>query len=113
MKSITETEVEEFAIELFQNSGYGYLNGPDIAPDGSCPERGSYGDVILINRLQLAIEKLNPDIPSLAKDQALKNVLRLPSLDLISNNEAFHKMLTEGSRSNIDTMAVSKAIRSG
>lgn len=35
MKSITETEVEEFAIELFQNSGYDYLNGPEIAPDGS------------------------------------------------------------------------------
>ena len=60
MKSITETEVEEFAIELFQNSGYDYLNGPEIAPDGSCPERGSYGDVILVNRLKHAIEKLNP-----------------------------------------------------
>ena len=59
MKSITETEVEEFAIELLQNSGYEYLNGPEIAPDGSCPERGSYTDVILIYRLKHAIERLN------------------------------------------------------
>ena len=34
MKSVTETEVEQFAIELFQDSGYDYLNGPEIASDG-------------------------------------------------------------------------------
>lgn len=70
MKSITETEVEEFAIELFQNSGYDYLNGPEIAPDGSYPEWGSSGDVILVNRLHHAIEKLNPEILFPARELA-------------------------------------------
>jgi Asp-tRNA(Asn)/Glu-tRNA(Gln) amidotransferase B subunit len=33
MTKITESSIEEFAIELLEKSGYQYIYGPDIAPD--------------------------------------------------------------------------------
>ncbi|MEK6615837.1 MAG: type I restriction endonuclease subunit R, partial [Bacteroidota bacterium] len=96
MTKITETDIELLAIELLEGLGFHFVHGPDISFDGVKPERKNYTDVILIERLQKAIDKINPAIPLEAKEQALKQVLRLPSLDLISNNEAFHKMLTDG-----------------
>jgi type I restriction enzyme R subunit len=37
--NITESEIETFAIELFEQLGYQYLYAPDIAPDSETPER--------------------------------------------------------------------------
>lgn len=33
INKITESSVEQFAIELLEKSGYQYVYGPDIAPD--------------------------------------------------------------------------------
>jgi len=49
-----------------------------------------------LNRLQNAIDTLNTKIPQEAKEQALRQVLNPPTQSLIDNNEAFHRMLTEG-----------------
>ena len=38
----------------------------------------------------------NPKIPNAAKEQAFREVLNLPHQTLIENNEAFHRMLTDG-----------------
>ena len=35
---ITESAIEELAIELLEKQGYQYLYAPDIAPDGENPE---------------------------------------------------------------------------
>lgn len=53
-------------------------------------------DVILKDRLKNAIEVLNPAMPQEAKEQAIKQVINLPSQNLMDNNEAFHRLLTEG-----------------
>ena len=34
MTKLTESHIEEFAVELFEQIGYKYFYGPDIAPDG-------------------------------------------------------------------------------
>ena len=52
MKRITENSIEEFAIELLEKLGYESVYGPDIAPDGETPERESYEQVLLIDRLR-------------------------------------------------------------
>jgi hypothetical protein len=39
MNKITESEIETFAIDLLESSGYDYIYGPDIAPDSETPER--------------------------------------------------------------------------
>ena len=61
MKKITENTIEEFAIELLERLGYQYVYAPEIAPDGERPERSSYGDVLLINRLRKAVSRINPE----------------------------------------------------
>ena len=49
---ITESEVETAALEILSELGYKTLYGPDIAPDGTSPERQSYSDVVLVERLR-------------------------------------------------------------
>jgi type I restriction enzyme R subunit len=92
---ITEEEVEELALEIFQEIGYEILHGPDISPDGSNPLRKLYSDVVLLDRLRKAVYDINPDIPSTAKEEAIKKVLRSEGPDLV-NNEIFHKYLVNG-----------------
>ena len=96
MKHITESDIERFAIEKLQEMGYSYLYGPDIAPDSDHPERDSFEQVLLMGRVQDAIDRFNPFIPPDAREEALKQLQRLNSPELIANNEAFHRMLTEG-----------------
>src|SRR4030042_3405230 len=95
MRTITEYETEHICLDYLKELDYGYLYGPDISPDGLATER-LYNEVILVNRLKSAIERLNTLIPADAKDEALKKVLRTSSPDLLINNETFHKYLTEG-----------------
>ncbi len=46
MKKLTESQIEEYAIELLEKQGYHYIYGPDIAPDSDTPARQSF-DVLL------------------------------------------------------------------
>ena len=103
---ITENIIEEFAIELLERLGYQYIYAPDIAHDlpvrdrtqtgGERPERNSYEDVLLTERLQNAIRRINPKVPIDSQEEALKEIQRINSPELIANNETFHRMLTEG-----------------
>ena len=93
---LTESAIEDFAIKLFERLGYSYVYAPDIAPDGEQPERGHYGDVLLVGRFEQALKRINPKLsPALLQD-ALKEVQRISSPELLANNEAFHRLLTEG-----------------
>lgn len=94
--TITESVVEEAALDWFKGLGYQYLPGPDIACDGTRPERASYADVILSGRLRMALRALNPHIPAEALEDAFKKVLRSENPSLILNNRHFHRMLADG-----------------
>jgi len=91
MTKIFESTIEEFVIEILQNQGWQYLD-----PEDQESERANLGEAVLKNRLEKAIDDLNPTIPQESKEQALRAVLNLPSQNLIDNNEAFHRLLTEG-----------------
>ncbi|MDX9715395.1 MAG: type I restriction endonuclease subunit R [Dissulfurispiraceae bacterium] len=93
---ITESAIENFAIELLEKHEYQYTYGPDIAPDSETPERSSFEDVLLLEKLQNAVFRINQAIPEEARADAIKQIERLNSPELIANNEAFHRMLTEG-----------------
>src|SRR5690606_33804814 len=67
-----------------------------LAPDGTRPERDSYEQVLLLGRLQQAVARINPGIPAAVQEEAMKEVGRIASPDLLANNEAFHRLLTEG-----------------
>ena len=96
MTKLIENTIEEFAIELLEHLGYQYIYGPDIACDGKNPERSSYEDVLLTERLKNAIQRINPKIPNDSQIEALKEIQRINSPELLTNNETFHRMLTEG-----------------
>lgn len=96
MTKLTESQIEEFAIGLFRRLDYGYIYGPDIAPDGERPERGSFEEVILRGRLLKAVRRINSSIPHDVQEEAIKTVARIASPDQLANNEEFHRLLTEG-----------------
>ena len=96
MTKITESTIEKFAIELLEKQGYQYIYAPSIAPDSETPARQSFEDVLLMERLQSAVGRINLSIPADIREDAIKQIQRLNSPELIANNEAFHRMLTEG-----------------
>lgn len=106
MAHITENIIESFVIELLEKLGYTYIYGPHIAPfssdEGAVADRGgqdirnSYEEVLLINRLQHAVRKINPSITADAQAEAIKEIQRIASPELLTNNETFHRLLTEG-----------------
>ncbi len=100
MTKYTETDLELATLEWLEGLDYSVIGGPEIAPppDGEHPERASYSDVVLEGRLQAAIEKLNPDIPQDAKEEAFKKVVQVAHTtpNLIINNKIFHSYLRDG-----------------
>lgn len=96
MSLLAESKIEEFAIGLFEQLGYRYLYGPDIAPDGINPKRVSFEEVVMVESLRHAVYRINHTLPQEVCNEAINQVLRIASPDLLSNNETFHRMLTEG-----------------
>jgi type I restriction enzyme R subunit len=96
MAKLCESAIEEMAIEELQSLGYAYIAGVDLAPDALSPERGSYGDVILMGRLEKNIAKMNPNLPSDVLQGAARRLSRIASSNLLADNEEFHKMLVDG-----------------
>ncbi len=95
-QSFTESIVEEAALIWLQEAGYTVAWGPDLAPDGIAPERSTYHDVILGDRLRSALARLNPDLPPSALDDAFRQLTRTDSPNLFENNHRFHRLLVEG-----------------
>jgi len=93
---IAETHVEEAALEWFERLGYVVKNASEIAPDTHNPERFTYGDVVLVDRLKQAIARLNPSLPSEAHADAYRRVIQSENPSLIDENRRLHKAMVEG-----------------
>jgi len=96
MSKTSETTLEKTALDWFENLGWQTAFGPDISPDGPACERQDYDQVVLIGRLQTALENINPNIPPDAIGEAVRKITRTESPSLIENNRRFHRMLTDG-----------------
>lgn len=53
MTQLTESQIESFAIQLFEHIGYKSFYGPDIAPDGPNPLRASFEEVVLLSLIHI------------------------------------------------------------
>lgn len=93
---ISEDQLEQHCLEWFRDNGWETLYGPDIAPDAANPARKSYLEVALVGQLEAALELINPHLPASCFDQVISQVLKPESMDAITNNRAFHRMLLEG-----------------
>ncbi|MCY4413144.1 MAG: type I restriction endonuclease subunit R, partial [Caldilineaceae bacterium] len=96
MITLTEADVEQIALDWLQSTGWTITHGPDIAPDASTPERSSYDQTVLEQRLHDALADLNPDIPGPALDDAFNKLTHPPGPTLESRNRAFHRLLVNG-----------------
>ncbi len=93
---MTEDQLEQECLGWLGELGYTHLYGPDIAHDGGDPQRDSYRQVVLTERLRTAISKLNPKVPLAAREDALKQVLDLGVPVQLSANRLFHRLLVSG-----------------
>ena len=96
MTKLLESDIEQMAIDLLKAKRWEYLYGPAIAPDGETPMRRAFDEVVLREKLEQAVKRLNPTLTDEVCDGAVKTVLRIASPDVLANNEAFHRLLTEG-----------------
>ena len=97
---MNEEQLENLCLDWFQEGGWDVLHGPDIAPDSDNPLRNDYAQVVLDGQLRAAFETINKHLPAAQIDHCFEQfkaiVLKPESLDLITNNRAFHRLLLEG-----------------
>ncbi len=96
MSKFAESVVEEAALGWFEKLGYSIKFGPEIAPGELFAERYDYGQALLEKRLRGAIEKLNPEPPREALDDAFRKIIRPEGPTLEARNHTFHRNLVDG-----------------
>ncbi|MCY3821503.1 MAG: type I restriction endonuclease subunit R [Gammaproteobacteria bacterium] len=96
MTRFAESQVEDAALEWLGGLGWCLAHGPDIAPDSLTSERSDYQEVVLLARLRNALERLNPNLPASAIDDAFRKLTLPEGATLEARNRAFHRMLVEG-----------------
>ncbi len=95
MPSISESVVEEAALNWFRALGYTLLAGTDTMP-GRASLREDYADVVLAPVLRDALARLNPDVPPDALDDAFRKLTHPEGSTLETRNRALHRMLVDG-----------------
>ena len=90
---MNEQQLEDLCIVWFQETGWQFVHGPDIAPDGASPERADYRQVILRDRLLAALGRINPHIPTAALEQAVHVVQTISEPQAVVRNRSFHRLL--------------------
>ena len=93
---LNESHVELAALGWLQALSYELRHGPELAPNEPGAERQDYGQVVLERRLRQALQRLNPQVPADALEEAFRKLTRPDSPSLVANNHAIHKYLVEG-----------------
>jgi type I restriction enzyme R subunit len=93
---VNEERLEELCLEWFQAIGWRFESGLDLAPDGEQPARTDYRQVVLRERLLLALARINPSIPTAALEQAAHELLTVGEPLLIARNRSMHRLLLAG-----------------
>ena len=109
LSRITESVVEDAALDWLESLGWSVAHGPDIAPDTLGAERADYGEVVLERRLRDALAQLNEGLPAEALEDAFRKLNRPEGASLETRNRAFHRMLVEGV--TVEYRAANGAIR--
>jgi type I restriction enzyme R subunit len=94
----SEADWEQYALEWLGEWSWHYLPGAAIAPTAKSDlrERTGWDDLVLVDRLRAAIERLNPGIPATAVDDVIAQVRRQESLDPLAENFRIHQLITRG-----------------
>ena len=95
MASLSESVVEQAALEWFRALGYDVVGGPDMPP-GQNALRESYADAIFPSVVRGALARLNPRLPEEALDDAFRKLTRPEGPTMETRNRAFHRMAVDG-----------------
>ena len=93
---LDEAQTEVALFHILRELGWQTAFGPDIAHDGTSPERSDYSEVLLIRRLRRALGRLNPNLPPAALEEALRKAQLTESPSLLENNRRNHRWLLDG-----------------
>jgi len=93
---LNEQQLEDLCIGWFQQTGWQFAHGPDIAPEGDRPERADFRQVVLRDRLLAALARINPQIPAAALEQAAHTLQTVSEPMLVVRNRAVHRLLLGG-----------------
>ena len=95
MAFLTESLVEDAALDWFRSLGYNVVSGPDMPP-GPLALRESYAEVVFPSAVRGALARLNPDLPAEALEDAWRRLTRPEGSTLETRNRAFHRMTVDG-----------------
>ena len=93
---LSESDLEFAALAWLESLGYTIKHGPRIAPGEPEAERQDYSEVVLKQRLRDALERLNPDLPAEALEDAFRKLTSPQGATLVARNHAAHRMLVDG-----------------
>ena len=91
-----EDDLEQVALEWLESLGYDYKKGNEINMAGLASERKSDKDVVLHERLEKALRKINSDIHPRFIEKAIHELILEKSPNLLENNLTFHENLING-----------------
>ena len=97
MASLSESVVEQAALDWFRALGYDVVGGPDMPP-GPNALRESYAAAFFPTVVRGALARLNPRLPAEALDDAFCKLTRPEGPTLEARNRAFHRMTVDGVR---------------
>src|SRR5690349_2510064 len=95
MNVFNEATVEDAALDYLRELGYETAFGPNLAADGTHPERASFEQVYLYDRLRTAARRINPRHLDLV-DEAVKRLERAESQSEVAENARVHQLLIHG-----------------
>jgi type I restriction enzyme R subunit len=93
---MTEDQIEQDALRVLAELGWEIvrqtISDQVLIVNG---ERTSE-DVVLGGRVSNCLRRLNPEVPSEVLDERVTKITRNTSADLVENNRAWHRLLTDG-----------------
>jgi type I restriction enzyme R subunit len=92
MSNFNESTVEAAALEWLSELGYEIVHGPDTLPG----ERQNHEEVILQDRLEEALARLNPGLPLEVRREALARLTRPEPGSLTDTNRRLHDLIING-----------------
>ena len=95
MSILTESVIEDAALDWFRGLGYDVMSGPDMPP-GPDALRKTHEDVTLLSAVRGALARINPGLPEEALDDAFRKLTRPEGATLEARNRAFHRMIVDG-----------------
>ncbi len=96
MVFLSEATIELALLEQLRGLGYATTSDDIIGPDGKQPERESHDTVVLKQRFEDAVARLNPGLPPEARQDAVRRVMQSELPSLLEENRRLHKLMTEG-----------------